>query len=237
MTEQPVQASEVEKVADPSPEGTVLTDEERLKRLHEFPTGTRPSEAVTVPLELLKPARKNPRRGAVAEVIESLREFGQHRPMVVQHSNGEVAVGNHMLKAMLQLGWTEGDILLVDDGDEKAMRRAIADNAVGDKAGWDEEELAEVMQEVGAVPGMTEADIDKLMAKIAPPPKVDEPTYPLVPRLNEKYDYVVVFCENETDWNWLQTRFDLRKERSYKSEAVATSHVITVARLQELLDG
>jgi ParB-like chromosome segregation protein Spo0J len=192
---------------------------------------------VTVPLELLKPARKNPRRGAVAEVIESLREFGQHRPMVVQHSNGEVAVGNHMLKAMLQLGWTEGDILLVDDGDEKAMRRAIADNAVGDKAGWDEEELAEVMQEVGAVPGMTEADIDKLMAKIAPPPKVDEPTYPLVPRLNEKYDYVVVFCENETDWNWLQTRFDLRKERSYKSEAVATSHVITVARLQELLDG
>jgi hypothetical protein len=55
--------------------------------------------------------------------------------------------------------------------------------------------------------------------------------------LNERYDYVVIFSENETDWAWLETRFQLRREKSYKSEAVATSHVITVSRLQQLLDG
>lgn len=229
MTDRPVPASAVD------PEPPALTEGQRLNELYKFPTGTKASDAVTVPIDLLRPAAKNPRRGAVAEVIESLREFGQHRPVVVQKSTGHVVVGNHMLKAANQLGWADIDALIVDDSDEKAMRRAIADNATGDKATWDDEELAEVMREIGAVPGMTEGDIDKLLAKLAPPPKIDEPTFPLVPRLNEKYDYVVIFCENETDWNWLQTKLELRREKSYKSEAVALSHVVTVERLQELL--
>jgi hypothetical protein len=231
-SEAPVKASEVPVEA---PEEKPLTEEERLKALHEFPAGTRPSDAVTVPLKLLKHARKNPRRGKVAEVIESLREFGQHRAMVVQRSTGQVIIGNHMLKAMHALGWTHGDVLIVEDEDTKALRRAVADNATGDKATYDEEELAEVMKEIGAVPGFGDSDIDKLLSKLEPPPKIEEPTYPLVPRLNEKYDYVMIFCENETDWNWLQTKLELRKERSYKSEAVATSHVITVERFQQLL--
>jgi hypothetical protein len=237
MSEAPVRASEIETAPQMNNGEVSLTEAERLEQLHAFPTGTKSSDAVPVPIALLKPAKKNPRRGAVAEVIESLREFGQHRPVVVQRTTGQVIVGNHMLKAAKQLGWHEMDALIVDDTDEVAMRRAIADNAVGDKATWDEEELAEVMQEIGSVPGMNESDIDKLLAKLAPPPKVEEPTYPLVPRMNEKYDYVVVFCENETDWNWLQTKLQLRREKSYKSEAVATSHVITVERLQEILDG
>jgi hypothetical protein len=235
VSEAPVRASDVKTDPQMNNGEVSLTETERLEWLQTFPTGTKAADAVTVPIFLLKPAKKNPRRGAVAEVIESLREFGQHRPVVVQRSTGQVIVGNHMLKAAKQLGWAEMDALIVDDSDEVAMRRAIADNAVGDKATWDDEELAEVMQEIGAVPGMNEADIDKLLSKLAPPPKVEEPTYPLVPRMNEKYDYVVIFCENETDWNWLQTKLELRREKSYKSEAVATSHVITVERLQEIL--
>jgi hypothetical protein len=198
MPDAPVRASDIETTPQFNSgvvsEQRPMTEQERLDELHTFPTGTKAADAVSVPVSLLRPAKKNPRRGAVAEVIESLREFGQHRPVVVQHSTGQVIVGNHMLKAAKQLGWEHIDALIVDDSDEVAMRRAIADNAVG-----------------------------------------DEPTYPLVPRMNEKYDYVVVFCENETDWNWLQTRLELRREKSYKSEAVATSHVITVGRLQEIL--
>jgi hypothetical protein len=238
MPEAPVRASEIEtapQILSGEVSDQPLTEADRLDALHEYPTGTKAADAVSVPVALLRPAKKNPRRGAVAEVIESLREFGQHRPVVVQYSTGQVIVGNHMFKAAKQLGWEEIDALIVDDSDEVALRRAVADNAVGDKATWDDQELAEVMQEIGAVPGMNDADIDKLMNKLAPPPKIAEPTYPLVPRMNEKYDYVVVFCENETDWNWLQTKLELRREKSYKSEAVATSHVITVERLQEIL--
>jgi ParB/RepB/Spo0J family partition protein len=178
MPDAPVRASDIETTPQFNSgvvsEQRPMTEQERLDELHTFPTGTKAADAVSVPVSLLRPAKKNPRRGAVAEVIESLREFGQHRPVVVQHSTGQVIVGNHMLKAAKQLGWEHIDALIVDDTDEVAMRRAIADNAVG---------------------------------------------------------------ENETDWNWLQTRLELRREKSYKSEAVATSHVITVERLQQILDG
>lgn len=206
-----------------------------MRLLHEFQTGETAADAVMVPIRLLKNASRNPRKGAVAEVVESLREFGQHRPVVVQRSNGEVIVGNHMLKAARALGWEEMAALIVNDDDDKAMRRALADNFTGDKATWDEEELAAVMKEVGAVPGFDQSEIDKLLSKLEPPEKVEDAAYPLVPRLGEKYDYVIVFADNETDATWLATRFDLRREKSYKSTAVAMSHVLTVERAREIL--
>lgn len=222
VVEQPVPASEVEPEPDPDAQWTASD-----KRLRGFQT---------IPLKKLRNAERNPRRGAVAEVIESLREFGQHRPMVVQASTGQVIVGNHLLMAARTLGWDTGDCYVVDDDDKKALRRAIADNAVGDKAGWDDDELGEVMREIGPVPGFDEADVEKIVAKITPEEvEKAEPTYPLVPRLNEKYDYVMIFCETETDWTWLETKFGLRQEKSYKSTAVAKSHVVTVSRLQEIL--
>jgi hypothetical protein len=188
-----------------------------------------------VPLHAVKLASFNPRRGQIAGIIESLREFGQHRAAVVQQSTGEVLIGNHMVKAMQQLGWEELDVYLVGDDDDEALRRLIADNATGDQATWDEEELATALRKTGAVPGFDDDAVDKLLRSLEPEKPKEEPTYPLVARLNEHYDYVMIFCENETDWTWLQTTLQLRTEKSYKSGAVARSHVVTVSRLQELM--
>jgi hypothetical protein len=230
VSTQPVKASDVD-VEDSANVGT--TDETRLEFLAELETG----RYHRVPIEMVKLAKKNPRRGAVAEGIESLREFGQHRAAVVQQKTGEVIVGNHMLKAMHALGWTELDIFLVSDDDQTALRRALADNATGDKATWDQEELAQVLSMTGPVPGIDQPAVDKLLASVKPPEDPSEATFPLVPRLNEKYDYVLVFCENETDWAWLETRFGVERAKSYKSGAVAKCHVITVAQAQERLGG
>lgn len=225
--EQPVPASEVEsEPGHPSP-----APEFEVEPPKELPLGHG-----RLRTEWLSHPPRNPRRGAVAEVIESLQEFGQHRPVVVQQSTRQVIVGNHLLKAARSLGWEEIDAFVVADDDDKALRRAVADNATGDKAQWDEEELADVLKDTGAVPGMDEAEVNKLLDKLAPDiEEKAEPTYPLVAKLNEKYDYVMIFCETETDWAWLETKFELQREKSYKSTAVATSHVVTVSRLQEIL--
>jgi hypothetical protein len=233
LSDQPVRAADVDPEAPEELlfewDGGELT---RAKLLEVVPTGY----VAQFPIAALRLAKLNPNRGSVADAIESLREFGQHRPAVVKKKDGEIVVGNHMTKAALQLGWSTIDVFFVDDDDQTALRRAVADNAVGRKATWEEQELAEVLEQVGAVPGFDDDDLNKLLARLTPPEdKGGEPTYPLVPRLNEKYDYVLVFAENETDATWLATRFDLRREKSYKSTAVATSHVITVSRLQELL--
>jgi len=224
---EPVPANEIEPEGDDFSE--VPTYE--VEPPEELPLGQQ-----RLRVEWLETAQRNPRRGSVRDVVESLREFGQHRPVVVQQSTRQVIVGNHLLMAARTLGWEEIDAFVVDDDDDKALRRAIADNAVGDKAGWDDEELALVLKDIGPVPGFDEAEIEKALKVLGTEEvEVAEPTYPLVPRLNEHYDYVMIFCETETDWVWLQTRLQLRREKSYKSSAVATSHVLTVSRFQELI--
>jgi hypothetical protein len=205
--------------------------------LAEGPKTDLPLGHVRVKMTDIVPATRNPRRGSVADVVESLRRFGQHRDVVVQRSSGQVIVGNHLYLAAKTMGWDEIDAYVVDDDDHEALARAVADNATGDKATWDEAELADVLKETGAVPGFDEDDIAKLLKKISP--EIDdekvEPTYPLVARMNEHHDYVVIVCHTETDWSWLQTKLELQREKSYKSTAVATSHVVSVERLQELL--
>lgn len=227
MPANPIPASEVEPVA-PADNGF---DPDAY--FADLPDGYNVGDQA-LRIDAIVPAKRNARRGAIAEVIDSLREFGQHRPVVVRRDTREVIVGNHVLKAAQQIGWSTIDAFVVKDNEDVALRRALADNAVGDKAAWDEEELADILRDTGPVPGFEANEIDKLLARLAPPVEKAEPTYPLTPKLNEKYDYVFIFAENETDWTWLQTIMQVRSEQSYKSKAVAKSHVITVSRFQEL---
>lgn len=193
-------------------------------------------QVVSVPIADLVPDPRNARRGDVAVIVESLREFGQHRPAVVRRADNHIIVGNHMWKAARTLGWTHLDVVYVDDDEEKSLRRSIADNATGDKASWEDTLLAEQLEQVGEVPGFSQSDIDALLKRVSDTldEQKEEPTYPIVARPNEEYDYVLIVAQNATDCAYLRTKFDLRKERSYKSSAVGISHVVTVERLQEL---
>jgi len=188
----------------------------------------------SVPLGELVLDQRNARKGNVAAIVESIREFGQHRPIVVQRSTKRIIAGNHLYKAAQTLGWTHIDVAWVDDDDETAQRRSLADNASGDLAKWDEVMLAELLQEVGPVPGYDQDAIDKLLAKIDKPDKEIDPIFPIVARPSEKYDYVLVIAMNETDAAYMRTKFDLRMEKSYKKEVIGTSHVVTIERLKSL---
>lgn len=180
---------------------------------------------------------KNARRGDVASIVESLREFGQHRPLVAR-KDGHVIVGNHMLKAARTLGWSKIAVIYVDDDEEKSIRRSIADNATGDRATWDDAILAQSLMEVGNVPGFSDRDFEKIIADYENSlneEEKEEPTYPIVARLNEEYDYVIIVARNSTDVAWLHTRFQLQQMRSYKSQNIGKSHVLSVERAQEVM--
>jgi len=191
-------------------------------------------DVVAIPLDDLVLDDRNARRGNVAVIIESLREFGQHRPVVAQRGTNKVIAGNHLVKAARSLGWTEVEVLFVDDDDKKALRRSLADNAVGDTAKWENDLLAELLEEVGPVPGYDQEALDKLIAQTQPKMQVEDPIFPIVARPNEKYDYVLIVAQSEIDVNWLHQTFDLRVEQSYKSNKTSRSHVVSVERLQGL---
>lgn len=111
-------------------------------------------------------ARMHSRRN-LDEIGRSLREFGQHRLFVVQRGTRKIIVGNGMYQEMVENGDKEGAVLWVDDADEKAIRRALADNRTSDLSSFDVKQLAQLMAEAeGEIPGWNEAEIDKLLSQL-----------------------------------------------------------------------
>lgn len=177
---------------------------------------------------------ENARKGNIASIIESLREFGQHRPLVVQKDSNKIIAGNHTYMAAEALGWEEISVYFVDDNDTQAIRRSIADNATNDRAKWDDEILKDLLDAVGLdVPGVDEALLTRL-AKLDEEPE-PEPVYPIIAKPGEKYSYVVIFADTIVDVAWLETSFDFQKMASYKSQQVGSSRVLHVSKFRELL--
>lgn len=110
-------------------------------------------------------ARKHDERNINA-IADSLSEFAQYSPLVVQKSTGRVLVGNGRLEAMKKLGWTEALVVEYDCDNVTATRLALADNRTAELATWDMETLEKLLNEVAIespVPGWTAKEIDKII--------------------------------------------------------------------------
>lgn len=197
-------------------------------------------EVETVALADLVLDDRNARRGDVDALMASLSEFGQHRPAVVQRATKKVLAGNHLVLAARALGWDSIAVAWVDDDDETAKRRALADNLVGDRATWDETQLKSLLTELDdagrrSLPGMDDKMLDKLLAEVGDDTG-DAPVMPINARPGEHYDYVVVVAMNEMDNAWLREVLGVRSVKSYKSERSGASRVITVTDLKGVLN-
>jgi hypothetical protein len=130
-----------------------------------------------VPVEELRPHPRNPRRGDTDAIVESLRRFGQQRPVVIA-ATGHVVAGNHTLAAAARLGWTHIAAVRSDLLDEQEIERyLVADNRTSDLAGYDNAELRALLEEQAALVGTGYTDDDLVMlraaveAAAAPPPE------------------------------------------------------------------
>lgn len=130
--------------------------EHDLKRSE--PTDANPMKIDLVEIATLKLDPANARRGDVDEIGASLRRFGQHRVVVVRRADNVVIAGNHLIKAAKAAGWKRVNVYFVDDDEPTAIARGIADNAVGDRASWDNDQLAEQIAKASteAIPGIDE---------------------------------------------------------------------------------
>jgi uncharacterized ubiquitin-like protein YukD len=82
---------------------------------------------VTVKLANLKPLEKNVRmhpESQIKELMRSVEQFGQTRPMVIDEKNN-ILVGNGLHKALVTMGRTEGDALLVTGLTEIQKKKLI----------------------------------------------------------------------------------------------------------------
>lgn len=123
------------------------------------------------PTSKLRTYYKNPRRGDVEEIKKSLAVNGQYKPIVVNvgsHTGrkNEVLAGNHTLAAARDLGWVTIAVSMVDVDEDQAKRIVLVDNRTGDKASYDLDELAELLDGLDSLDGTgyTDADLESLLA-------------------------------------------------------------------------
>lgn len=133
----------------------------------------------------LRSYHKNPRRGDVDAIARSLEINGQYRPIVVNigsHTGRplEVLAGNHTLAAVKQLGWVSIQATTVDVDDLAAARIVAADNRTADLGDYDDQVLAELLQQVAADgdlgldgTGYTDDALEALLALNAGPVDLD----------------------------------------------------------------
>lgn len=130
-----------------------------------------------VPIESLMAHPRNPRRGDVALVADSLDRYGQTRPIVVWRAAGFaegeggilIVAGNHTWRAAQRLGWTHiaalSDPAMTED---EATDFLLMDNASSDKAEYDEPALLTRLQllydqgRLGGT-GFTPDDLDDML--------------------------------------------------------------------------
>jgi site-specific DNA-methyltransferase (adenine-specific) len=145
---------------------------------------------LSVAIDTLQGLPGNPRKGDVDAVAESLKRFGQRKPIVARKDDGTIIAGNHTWQAAKKLGWKEIAVAYVGDDDTTAQAYALADNRTAELGSYDEQALKDLIDKVAAVDpdlvrtaGWSDDAVKELVDKIESelPKELNEDVVPEVP--------------------------------------------------------
>jgi hypothetical protein len=173
-----------------------------------------------VEIDTIAPWPSNPRQGDVGAIVESLRRFGQQKPVVVQESSRYIVAGNHLWHAAKALGWSEIAANVVSMDDRTAEAYLLADNRTSELGSYDDDLLGEFLRKVAQesnlqgtgydgedvddfLKGLERANAGKVPAEIT-----------FASELLESHNYVVLVFDNELDWNSAKTKLAIETVRA-----------------------
>ena len=153
----------------------------------------------------------------VAQIAASIKEFGFTNPVLIDADNGIIA-GHGRLLAAQKLKLEEVPCIRLGYLTE-AQKRAyvIADNKLALNAGWDEDALkAEIerLQEDGfdmGLTGFSEKEIEKMMEEVE---DEEDPEVDFSEDLMLAHNYVVLYFDNDLDWQVAVDKFKLKNVKS-----------------------
>lgn len=103
--------------------------------------------------DVLKEHPKNPRRGAVEAIDESIEINGWFGAVTAQKSTGYILAGNHRYRVAVARGAKEIPVIWMSVDDETALRILLADNRTADLGTYDEETLSELLSGLETLDG------------------------------------------------------------------------------------
>lgn len=135
--------------------------------------------AELVPVDQLEAHPSNPRTGDVAVIGESIRSHGFYGAIVAQRSTRRILAGNHRWQAAKAEGIAEVPVMWLDVDDDEALRVLLVDNRSNDQAGYDDAQLAFLLEDLAASQrefegtGYDDTALALLLGRLAGPPDRD----------------------------------------------------------------
>ena len=103
-------------------------------------------ESGPVPIDQLRPHPDNPNHGDVPAIIESLREHGQYRAVIIDQ-HGTILAGHHVVQAAARLGWQTIRAERLQVTEQQARKILLADNRIAELGdGIDSTALLDLLQ-------------------------------------------------------------------------------------------
>jgi ParB-like chromosome segregation protein Spo0J len=105
-------------------------------------------EIIEMDISEIKPYKDNPReisQEAVKKVKNSISEFGNNQPIVIDQNN-VIVVGHTRWKALKQLNKTKAYVIKKNFDKNKAVAYRIMDNRSGAESKWDKQLLMSELQ-------------------------------------------------------------------------------------------
>lgn len=173
----------------------------------------------TVRIEDLQPADYNPRielkpgDKEYERLRKSIKEFGYVDPIIRNRRTGNIVGGHQRLNVLRDLGYEELDIVNIDIDEQKEKALNIALNKISGK--WDEPILKDLLVEINTddfdieLTGFGMDEVDKLIEKFNEEEEV-RPEIEFTQELMEEHNYIVLYFDNELDWQVAKEKFGIR---------------------------
>ena len=131
-------------------------------------TKTPTHEIITLPIKQIKPYWRNPRlnRDAVPKVKKSIERYGYNQLIAVDKKH-VIIVGHTRYMALIELGWTEAQVMVLPLNEKQCKAYRIADNKTAEFSKWNLDdlgsELRELESELGGMQDFFAEDLEKLL--------------------------------------------------------------------------
>lgn len=104
-------------------------------------------EYVIRAVESLLKHPRNPKKGNVAAIGDSIEKNDFYGAAVIQKSTGFIIAGNHRYEAAIEKGLKEIPVIVVDVDDATAERILLGDNRIAEMGGYDDSVLQKLLED------------------------------------------------------------------------------------------
>jgi hypothetical protein len=155
---------------------------------------------------------------------------GWRRSIVVSKRSGFIIKGHGAWQTAMRRGWDVPVEFQAYRNAAEEHRDMVADNKLHELAETDETKLAKLLAGIDveelALTGFDSAELERMLQDAT----ALDAEFPITAKLNESYDYVLIFTDNASDAVFLQTLCGVRTERSYKKTGVGIGRAVPFKR-------